>query len=103
MQPFAEKFYKGGAWKRCRAAFIKWRISVDGGMCQVCRDRLGEMVHHIVWLTEENINDPDISLNFDNLQYVCYKCHGRIKDPKKRKSRYYFDGNGNMVVPPFEE
>ena len=72
-------------------------------MCQICFDRLGEIVHHIIWLTEANINDPSVSLNFDNLQYVCCKCHNRIKDPEKRKGRYYFDSTGKMILPPFEK
>lgn len=100
IQKFAEKFYKGGAWKRCRKAFVQWRVSVDGGMCQFCQKELGKIVHHIEWLTPENIGNPDVTLNFDNLAFACDACHNRIKDPAKAKKRYRFDADGRMIVPP---
>ena len=100
MQKFAEKFYKGGAWKRCRKAFVDERISVDGGVCQVCEKRLGKIVHHIEWLTPENINNPEIALNFKNLEFVCETCHNAIKDPKKSKKRYQFSSDGTLTIAP---
>ncbi len=102
MKPFAEKFYKGTAWKHCRASFVKVRVAMDGGMCQHCGDRHGEIVHHVIWLTPENINNPDIALNHNNLEYVCWKCHENIKDPKKLNRRYTFGADGKLMpaLPP---
>lgn len=34
--------------------------------------------HHIKWLTEENVNDVDISLNPDNIMLVHHRCHNKI-------------------------
>lgn len=74
-KPWAEKFYNSARWQHCRAAFIDSRIREDGGMCQRCHAQLGYIVHHKIHLTPLNIDDPEISLNFDNLEYVCKDCH----------------------------
>ena len=72
---FAYKFYKSAAWKQCRASFIAERQSIDGGMCMRCHEEPGYIVHHKVYLGPENIGDPGISLNHDNLEYLCLSCH----------------------------
>lgn len=46
--------------------------------------RTGEIVHHKIELTPENIHDPDITLNFDNLQLLCRDCHAAVHKPEKR-------------------
>ena len=74
-KPWAEKFYNSVRWERCRESFIADRIQKDGGMCQRCRRQLGYIVHHKTHLTPDNIGDPNVSLNWDNLEYVCKDCH----------------------------
>ena len=103
LRPFAEKFYKSMLWKNCRKAFIKYRISIDGGMCQHCGEHPGRIVHHVIWLTPENINIPEIATGFDNLEYVCFDCHEKIEDPSKQNKRYRFDAKGNLISPLFDE
>ena len=44
-------------------------------MCQRCHEQLGYIVHHKIYLTPQNIDDPEISLNFVYLEYVCKDCH----------------------------
>lgn len=101
---FAEDFYKSKAWRSARSAYIKFRVSVDGGMCEVCGERLGYIVHHKEWLTEDNIDDPDIALNPDNFSYECLKCHNKENpDNTKPKSskRYEFTALGELMpLPP---
>lgn len=72
---FAKQFYKSAAWQHCRDSFIAYRRSIDGGICQRCHDAPGYIVHHRTYLTPRNIKDPNVSLNFDNLEYVCHDCH----------------------------
>lgn len=72
-------------------------------MCQYCKEELGEIVHHVEWLTPENINDPKIALDFANLAFVCNTCHNRIKNPKNNKKRYHFDADGQMITPPLQK
>lgn len=82
MQPWAARFYASGRWKKCRAGYIKFRRTIDGGLCEECRDKPGYIVHHKRALTPDNITDPDVSLSYSNLEYVCKDCHDQ------------FDGHG---------
>jgi len=75
MKSFAAAFYKSTKWEQCRLAYIASRIATDGGLCERCHRLPGYIVHHKVYLTENNISDPLVSLNPDNLEYVCKPCH----------------------------
>lgn len=100
MKAWAEKFYKSKEWNKCRSAFIQERIATDGGICQMCNEHNGYIVHHIKELTPENIDDPNITLNFNNLQYVCKRCHDEHHGYFcPNKNRIYFDENGQPVPP----
>ena len=46
MQPWAARFYASARWKKCRAGYIKFRRTIDGGLCEECRDKPGYIVHH---------------------------------------------------------
>lgn len=91
---FAKKFYSSKEWLKCREAYI---ISVFG-LCEHCGEP-GYIVDHIEELTPENINDPNITLNHDNLQYLCLKCHNKktfkIHDPIREGLE--FDENGDLI------
>ena len=94
-----KEFYHSMAWKRCRQAFISHRLAVDGGICQVCGDELGRIVHHKTWLTDANVTDPDVSLSFKNLRYECQSCHNKEVDPEREtpgRCRYGPDGE---IIP----
>lgn len=73
----AKRFYKSKRWLTCRATYIGDRRLIDGGMCEICRKRIGHHVDHIIEIDIVNINNPDITLNPDNLQYLCVPCHNR--------------------------
>lgn len=78
-QEWAREFYNGTKWLRCRNAYIQDRIMIDGGLCEECHNNLGYIVHHKVFLTASNISDPEISLNKNNLEYVCKDCHDQFE------------------------
>lgn len=94
MQEFAEKFYKSKAWQDCRKSFIAKRL----GLCEVCLSRgiykPGEIVHHKIVLSPQNINNPEVTLNHDNLMLVCRDCHATQHKPKKR---YKVDELGRVI------
>ena len=96
---WAVKFYQSKEWKKCRASFISERVAIDGGICQMCHADLGYIVDHIHELTPENINDPDVSLNHDNLQYLCHDCHNTktFGGGLPIREGLCFDENGNVV------
>lgn len=88
-------FYNTKAWKRVRAQ-VKRRD------CMLCQDCLAdglitpaEEVHHIVEVTPDNVDDPSITLNPENLVSLCRKCH------RKRHSgfalRYKVDEFGRVT------
>lgn len=94
-QPFSDAFYHSETWKRTRAAFIKSR----GGLCERCLARgiyrPGVIVHHKTPLTPTNINNPQITLGWSNLELVCRDCHAEIHAKSKR--RYSVDEYGRIV------
>lgn len=95
MSEFNNPFYKTVAWKRCREAYAK---SV-GGLCERCLDKgmyvPGEIVHHKVHLNPKNITDPNVTLNFENLELLCAAHHA--EEHQRLKKRYHIDENGHVV------
>lgn len=96
---FARKFYGSRAWKRCRASYI---LSVNG-LCERCLANgkyvPGDEVHHKIYLTPKNIDNPEITLSFSNLELLCATCHS-----KEHMSKYdvvredvMFDENGDLI------
>jgi len=98
-KPYAKKFYQSKAWKDCRASYI---ASVNG-LCERCleegRMKGGYIVHHKVYITPSNINDVSVTLNFDNLEYVCQDCHNKEHYAKYDSTRedIQFDEEGNVI------
>lgn len=96
MQQWAETFYKSKRWQQCRQAYYK----KAQGLCECCLSKgilsPGVIVHHKIHLTEKNITDPNISLNFNNLELLCRDCHA-TKHANKSK-RYKADKNGNVTL-----
>lgn len=96
---FADSFYVSPEWIRCARGY---RASV-GGLCERCRERglivPAEEVHHKIHLTPENINRPEIALNWQNLIALCKDCH--MKEHRKQK-RWKVDEDGNVTAqgPP---
>lgn len=101
-QEYAKRFYKSKAWQSCRTAYIGKRRMIDGGMCEVCGERIGYIVHHTITLTPSNIKNPDVSLNHEHLRYECKECHdlepGHYYDAKGIKKLVAgFDADGNPI------
>lgn len=96
MKPYAEKFYSSKAWKNTRAAYAKSKRN----LCELCLDKglykPCEIVHHKVELTPQNIDNPDVTLNWNNLQCLCREHHAAIHD--RRKRRYKIDDFGRVIT-----
>ena len=100
---FTQNFYGKLAWKEVRDYVMKR----DAYLCQDCLTKgmytPAEEVHHIVWLTPDNINDPNITLNPNNLISLCKECHHERHNKgehlgKKRNRRYKVDEFGRVTV-----
>lgn len=96
---WAKDFYNNKSWHRARQQYIN---SVDG-LCERCLAKgiykPGWIVHHKIWLTEDNINDVNISLNPNNFEYLCQDCHNKenFGQAKVIDDELMFDLNGNII------
>ena len=80
-----DTFYKSQEWKKLLNVLKLERVDADGNLiCQHCGkpitrayDAIG---HHSVFLTEENVNDSNVGLNPELIQFVHHRCHNRIHE-----------------------
>lgn len=86
------KFYGSRAWKKCRAEYKK----KVGGLCERClakgRVEAGYIVHHKQYVNPDNIQDPSVLFNFDNLELLCMNCHNEEHGARKKRYRVLPDG-----------
>ena len=72
---FARKFYSSKRWQQCRNDYAAHAHH----LCENCLRRgiykPGVIVQHVEELTPLNIEDPEISTGFDNLELLCRDCH----------------------------
>lgn len=101
---FAKAFYKSKRWIKCRDGYIAERMLIDGGTCEACGNNPGYILHHKINLTQENINNPDVSLNWNNLKWECKECHdkedGHGVANKKTGLLVAFDAMGQPIPLP---
>ena len=75
--------YKGNLCERC----LKRGIITPGS-----KDRPLE-VHHKIPLTAQNVTDPSVSLNWNNLELLCKTCHDTERERIARRWRVGRDGS----------
>jgi len=96
MKEYAKTFYKSRAWEQCRNAYIK----KTGGLCEGCLKKgqynPAQIVHHKIHITPQNINEPSITLNFDNLEALCRFCHAEKHSNSVK--RFVVDELGRVVA-----
>ena len=91
---FARAFYTSRAWVKCSRAYRKSK----GGLCERCWSKglvvPGAEVHHKIRLTPENLSDPSIALNWENLELLCKDCHTE----EHSKRRWRVDELGHVSI-----
>lgn len=94
---FSKKFYSSKEWKECREAFYVYKH----GLCERC-GKPGDIVHHKILLTPQNINNPEVTLNWDNLELLCIDCHNKEHISKYGATRedVMFSEDGDLVPSP---
>lgn len=75
-----ESFYKSKEWVRFRQIIIEQNTNEQGFiLCAKCGKPILKkydlIVHHKHELDDLNVNDVLISLNPDNVECICFKCH----------------------------
>lgn len=76
-------FYRSSEWRGLLSIIKSERVNAQGELiCEHCEipivrayDCIG---HHVIELTEQNVNDANISLNPDNIMLVHHRCHNKI-------------------------
>ena len=87
--------YQSKEWKKVRALKLQ-----KDPLCEECLKQglytPADMVHHKIWLDMININDPEIALNIDNLQSLCWECHNQVHS-RSAHQRYKIDSDGEVI------
>ncbi len=99
---FTNGFYGRAPWKKTAADYKKAKI-----FCERCerQGRLGvpgQIVHHKIELTSMNINDPTITLNWNNLELLCRDCHALVHGGRDRQ-RYKLTATGELIIGDADE
>ena len=77
---YAKSFYNSKQWKQARKVYIEMKF----GICERCGKPNAKQVHHKKYITKANINNPEITLDFDNFELLCDYCHQ--KEHKEKNS-----------------
>lgn len=69
------KFYVSKPWRN-----LSYSLKIKaGGKCNRCNEFIMDskylIAHHKIELTEDNIDNVDISLNPNNIEIICHDCH----------------------------
>lgn len=87
-----DTFYRCEDWRRFRDIVIADRLNDDGlTICEHCGKPIVRaydiILHHKEFLTEDNVNDVNVSLNPDNIMLVHHICHNKIHNKLGYKKR----------------
>lgn len=95
-----DNFYQSGEWSKLLQQIKLDRVNDDGQLiCWHCGKPITKAYdcigHHTIYLTDQNVNDYEISLNADLIQLVHHRCHNKIhnKFGYKRKEIYLVYGS----------
>lgn len=73
----SKQFYASKEWRQLRDSLIIKRNMT----CEKCNghfiDTSNLIGHHKEELNENNINNPDVTLNEDNIEIICFDCHNK--------------------------
>lgn len=94
MKEYAKSFYNSTAWRKTQRAYMQSKNYV----CERCGG-VAEIVHHKKYISPSNINDPNITLNWDNLEALCRTCHQHEHYQTKQTTAQglKFDDSGQLV------
>lgn len=95
---FAKSFYSSKRWQDCRNGYAR---SV-GFLCENCLRRgiykPGEIVHHRIEIDPITIHNPEVALNWNNLELLCRECHAEAHDYRTKDRRYTIGADGKIFL-----
>lgn len=87
-EQWASNLYNSQAWKKLRSSIIASR----GSRCEMCGrlmlDDSQLIAHHVIELTPDNVLDPRIAMNPDNIKIICKGCHDVVHHRYKARGTY---------------
>lgn len=87
------QFYWSKEWRSVRDYYL----AKTNYLCELC-GKPAKIVHHKIWLDEDNLDDLEISLNEENLQSVCHDCHNKIHfNSKSINEGLIFNDEGQVI------
>lgn len=100
MKRVGQKIYNSTAWQKLRQAYLSSRNFI----CERC-GQPATIVHHKAHITAGNVDNPAITLNFDNLEALCSACHNLEHDNFRnfhgdgdsQGRKAIFDSRGDVV------
>lgn len=109
-----QRFYNSRAWRTVRDGYAMSQDYICERCNRVCytkgdkryinakkqgQDVVFGIVHHKEYITPTNINDPYITLSYENLEYLCITCHNKIHMTTNTEIRddISFDKEGNII------
>lgn len=95
---FAKAFYSSKAWQDCRNRYA----AKQGHLCENCLRkgvyRPGEIVHHKIEIDPVTVNNPEVSLNPDNLELLCRDCHAERHKSYSKGRRFTIAEDGRVYA-----
>jgi hypothetical protein len=78
-----QAFYKSRQWENLIKLLRIERVSKDGFViCEHCGKPILKaydcIAHHVIELTEDNVDDAAVALNPENIKLVHFRCHNEI-------------------------
>lgn len=80
-----DTFYQSKAWVKLVQGLRLERQNAEGEViCEHCGKPITHKYdcigHHLIHLTEQNVNDASVALNPENIVLVHHRCHNKIHD-----------------------
>jgi len=106
-----KSLYHSKAWKDIRKGYALSKhcqcercgryVYVDGISNYLPKEqRLKSIVHHKIYLTNENYTDDSVVFNWDNLELLCIDCHNKEHFEQSTRDGLMFDEFGNLIKSP---
>ena len=89
----AKRFYRSKAWAECRNGYM----TSQNFICERCGNT-ATICHHKTYLDAVKYDQPEYSLNWDNLEALCHRCHNQEHFKTDGVlDGLMFDAKGNVI------
>lgn len=90
---YSRAVYNGARWKNTKNSYL---ASVNY-ICERC-GAAAKVVHHKHYINPNNVTNPNILYNWDNLEALCQDCHNKEHHSGYNTAKgLRFDDQGNLV------